>query len=168
MKSKQRHKILGQNVIRLRFLTTLLSCMCKFLLVVLALFLSRPTVADTMALHYQAFNQQLEEFAKDTAIDRYDVTHLSEGNIHIVLWYKPGEHFSNEELSAHTDGVCFGMLKQAIQAGARPFLTPMSITCEARQADSELPNARGHALGQSHYDVKNDTFVYSVTPSSQR
>lgn len=118
--------------------------------------------AADLSLDRQTFEEQLDEFTADDAIDRYRLDRLTNDEIDVVLWYTPGTHFSQDEVAAHTDGICFGVLRQAVQLGARPFLVPMTITCQARQADSELPQAPGRLLGQSRYDAQNDTFVYSA------
>ncbi|RKQ97015.1 hypothetical protein C7446_2431 [Kushneria sinocarnis] len=117
---------------------------------------------DNAPLPSRPFSQQLDELNdQQNILERYRLDHLSRQHIEVTLWYTGDYRLDPEEVKAFTNGACFGMLRQAFEAGLRPYRDKTSIVCHARQQDGDAVSA--HALGASRYSADDsDEFIFEA------
>ena len=116
------------------------------------------SMARAEALPTAPFTETLDNMLKDERLVGYNIRSLSTDDINVELTYSGDHLYSHAELEPFNNGVCYALLKTAVNTGLRPFTGHTNIRCRAIQQRSE--RVEGGILGTSHYQRESDDFAY--------
>ena len=115
-------------------------------------------MAETEVMPAKPFTETLDNMLKDERLVGYDIRSLTASDIDVELTYSGDHHYSDAELEPFNNGVCYALLKTAVNTGLRPFTGHTDIRCRAVQRSGE--RAEAGVLGTSRYQRDNDDFIY--------
>ncbi|ARS53559.1 hypothetical protein B9G99_12400 [Kushneria konosiri] len=122
---------------------------------------SSVAMAESEVMPTEPFTETLDNMLKDERLVGYDIRSLTASDIDVELTYSGNHHYSDAELEPFNNGVCYALLKTAVNTGLRPFTGHTDIRCRAVQRSGE--RAEAGVLGTSRYQRDNDDFVYHST-----